>query len=113
MDYKTSDAKDEHAAFYSRQLYANALENPAPKALCLSHVSHLGLFMVTPDHFERSTGDEMVFVNCTTWVAVPRDDVAFLSLIGEVLAVLDTPTAPEPSDGCPLCQYRRIMQALG
>jgi len=34
MDYKTSDAKDEHATFYSRQLsaYAYALENPGQQA---------------------------------------------------------------------------------
>jgi ATP-dependent exoDNAse (exonuclease V) beta subunit len=44
VDYKTSDAKEERAAFYSRQLsaYAYALENPAPNALSLSPVSKLG-----------------------------------------------------------------------
>lgn len=69
VDYKTSDARDEHAAFYSRQLsaYAYALENPAPKALALSPVSRLGLFVITPDRFESAPSREMVFVNKTTW----------------------------------------------
>jgi hypothetical protein len=54
IDYKTSDAKAEQAAFYSRQLsaYAYALENAAPKALSLSPVTRLGLFVITPSRFE-------------------------------------------------------------
>jgi hypothetical protein len=46
VDYKTSEAKAEQAAFYSRQLsaYAYALEHPAANALGLSPVSRIGLF---------------------------------------------------------------------
>ena len=112
VDYKTSDAKDEHAAFYSRQLsaYAYSLENPAPNALSLSPVSRLGLFVVTPERFGKVANDEVVFVNRTTWVEVPRDDHAFLSLVGEVLAVLDAQAPPDPSDGCALCNYRKTIQ---
>ena len=64
VDYKTSEAKDEHAAFYSRQLsaYAYALEHPAPKALKLSPISRLGLYVITPERYEKSAGEEMVFV---------------------------------------------------
>ena len=112
MDYKTSDAKDEHAAFYSRQLsaYAYALENPAPDALRLSPVSRLGLFVVTPERFEMSVKGETVFVNKTTWVEVQRDDEAFLGLIGEILAILESSAPPEASKGCPTCSYRTSMQ---
>ncbi|MGZ3951948.1 MAG: PD-(D/E)XK nuclease family protein [Flavisolibacter sp.] len=111
VDYKTSEAKDEHADFYSRQLsaYAYALEHPAPKALSLSPISRLGLFVVTPGRFERTSNNEMVFVNKTTWMDVPRDDDAFLVLLGEVLAVLDAPAPPKSSEDCELCNYRNSM----
>ncbi len=112
VDYKTSDAKEEHAAFYSRQLsaYAYALENPAPKALALSPVSRLGLLIITPDRFERNGSDEMVFVNRMTWMDVPRDDGAFLSLLGEVVSLLDAPVPPEPLETCEVCAYRASMR---
>lgn len=114
VDYKTSDAKEEHAAFYSRQLsaYAYSLENPAPKALGLAPVSRLGLFVITPDRYERTPSGEMIFTNRTTWMDVPRDDQAFLSLLGEVLAVLDEPRPPEPSPDCELCNYRKNLAGL-
>ena len=112
VDYKTSDPREEHAAFYSRQLtaYAYALENPAPNALRLSPVSRMGLFIITPSSFERTPADEVIFVNRTTWVDVPRDDRVFLSFLGEVLAVLDLPAPPPPSETCGLCAYRQDMQ---
>ena len=112
VDYKTSDPREEHAAFYSRQLtaYAYALENPAPNALSLSPVSRMGLFIITPHRFERAPAEEMIFVNRTTWVDVPRDDRVFLSFLGEVLAVLDAPVPPPSSEGCGLCAYRQSMK---
>jgi hypothetical protein len=111
VDYKTSDPREEHTAFYSRQLtaYAWALENPAPHALELSPVSRLGLFIITPERYERSPGGEMVFINRTTWMDVPRDDAAFLQLLGEVLTLLDAPLPPAPSETCGLCNYRKSM----
>jgi PD-(D/E)XK nuclease superfamily len=112
VDYKTSDAKEEHAAFYSRQLsaYAYALEHPALNALGLSPISRLGLFVITPERFEPTSNNEVVFVNRTTWMDVPRDDGAFLALLGEVLAVLDGLTPPKSSEDCEVCNYRNSMQ---
>ena len=114
IDYKTSEAKDEHATFYSRQLsaYAYALENPAPNALELSPVSRLGLYVITPERYEISANSEAVFVNKTTWVEVQRDDEAFLGLIWEILALLESPKPPESSKGCPACKYRSQMLAI-
>lgn len=114
MDYKTSEAKDEQAAFYSRQLsaYAYALENPAPKALELSPVSKLGLYVITPERYEMSADDEAIFVNNTTWVEVRRDDETFLDLIGNILALLESPRPPESSKGCPACNYRSQMRSF-
>jgi len=112
VDYKTSEAKDEHAVFYSRQLsaYAYALEHPAPNALGLSPVSRLGLFILTPHRYERTVNNDMVYVNKATWMDVPRDEQAFLALLGEVMAVLDAPTPPESSEDCDVCNYRKNMQ---
>ena len=112
VDYKTSEAREEHVAFYSRQLtaYAYSLENPAPKALALSPVSRMGLFIITPDRFEQNPEGEVVFVNRRTWKDVPRDDQAFLAFLGEVLAVLDGPVPPSPSETCGLCGYREAMK---
>jgi hypothetical protein len=112
VDFKTSDPREEHVAFYSRQLtaYAMALENPAPGALHLSPVTRLGLFIITPHRFERTPDDEMIYANRTTWMDVPRDDQAFLGFLGEVLTVLDAPTPPAPSEGCGLCNYRKSMK---
>ncbi len=112
VDYKTSEAKDEHVAFYSRQLtaYAYALENPAPNALSLSPISRMGLFVITPDRYEQTNAGETAYINKRTWMDVPRDDKAFLGFLGEVMAVLDNPTPPISSENCALCSYRKMMQ---
>jgi hypothetical protein len=33
--------------------------------------------------------------------------MAFLALLGEVLALLDASTPPEPGEDCGLCNYRK------
>jgi hypothetical protein len=115
IDYKTSDASEEKAAFYSRQLsaYAYALENPAPGALSISPITRLGLFIITPDRFERLPNGELAFVTRTTWMEVPRDDATFLTLLGEVITLLDMPIPPAASDDCGLCNYRRDYNEAG
>lgn len=108
VDYKTSETKNEHASFYSRQLsaYAYALENPDENALHLAPVSRLGLLVVTPERFEKTNTMEVAFINRTTWVEVERDEEAFIGFIGEVLSVLESPSVPVPSASCALCDYR-------
>ena len=112
IDYKTSEATDEQTSFYSRQLsaYAYALEHPAPRALSLSPIERMGLFVVTPDRFEATAKNEKVFVNKTVWTDVPRDDEAFMSLLGEVVALLDAPGPPESDPDCETCNYRKTME---
>ncbi|MFN2119052.1 MAG: PD-(D/E)XK nuclease family protein [Anaerolineales bacterium] len=112
IDYKTSEATDEQTSFYSRQLsaYAYALEHPAPRALSLSPIARMGLFVVTPDRFEATARNEKVFVNKTVWTDVPRDDEAFMSLLGEVVALLDAPGPPESDPDCETCNYRKTME---
>lgn len=115
IDYKTSDASEEKASFYSRQLsaYAYALENPAPNALSLSPITHLGLLIITPDRFESLSNGEKAFVTKTTWVDILRDDVTFLGLLHDIVSLLDLPSPPDPSDDCPLCNYRKNYSAAG
>jgi hypothetical protein len=115
IDYKTSDASEEKANFYSRQLsaYAYALENPAAGALSLSPITHLGLFIITPERFEKMPGGETGFVTRTTWMDIPRDDATFLALLGEIVTLLDQPTPPDSAKDCGLCNYRRDYHEAG
>ena len=115
IDYKTSDASEEKAAFYSRQLsaYAYALENPGPGALSISPITRLGLFVITPHRFERLPSGEIAFITKTTWMDVPRDEETFLSFLREVVTLLDLPTLPEPAEDCGLCNYRKNYQEAG
>ncbi len=39
------------------------------------------------------------------WKECPRDDRGFMGFLGEVLDVLEQPTAPGPGPSCPYCQY--------
>jgi hypothetical protein len=115
IDYKTSDASEEKAAFYSRQLsaYAYALENPAPGALSLSPITRLGLFIITPSRFERLPNGEIAFVTKTTWMDIPRDDETFLGLLREIVLLLELPAPPDPAEECGLCNYRRNYREAG
>ena len=115
IDYKTSDASEEKAAFYSRQLsaYAYALENPAPGALSISPITRLGLFIITPDRFEQMPNGELAFVTRTTWMDVPRDDATFLALLRKIVTLLDQPTPPDPAEDCGLCNYRKDYKEAG
>jgi len=115
IDYKTSDASEEKAAFYSRQLsaYAYALENPAPNALSISPITRLGLFIITPNRFERTPDGEIAFITKTTWIDVPRDDATFLALLREIVTLLDKPTPPVPAEDCGLCNYRKNLNDAG
>jgi RecB family exonuclease len=115
VDYKTSDASEEKAAFYSRQLsaYAYALENPAPGALSISPITRLGLFIITPDRYERLPNGEIAFVTKTTWMDIPRDDATFLELLREIVMLLDMPFPPDPAEDCGLCNYRKNYNEAG
>jgi len=115
IDYKTSDASEEKAAFYSRQLsaYAYALENPAPGALSISPITHLGLYIITPHRFERMPNGELAFVTKATWMEVPRNDATFLAFLREIVTLLDEPIPPDPAEDCGLCNYRKNYNEAG
>ena len=115
IDYKTSDATEEKAAFYSRQLsaYAHALENPAPGALSISPITRLGLFIITPERYERLPNGEIGFITKTNWIDIPRDDATFLALLREIVSLLDESIPPDPDESCELCNYRKNYNKAG
>ena len=113
IDYKTSNPTSEKGAFYSRQLsaYAWSLEHPARGALALAPVTRMGLFVISPRRFEPVSNGNMAFINKTTWLDVPRDDAGFMDFLKGVMAVLDADDAPPSSETCPVCTYRKAMEA--
>jgi hypothetical protein len=108
VDFKTTDPRPSHIAFYRPQLhaYALALEQPAPGALLLSPISRLGLFSVAPSGLEGLPDGRLAYTGVVTWQEIPRDDTAFLKFLGKVLTLLELPEPPPPGETCGYCQYR-------
>lgn len=107
VDFKTSNPSSESADLYSRQLhaYAYALEHPAPGKLSLSPVSKLGLLYFYPDSVNQESTERLSYEAEITWIEMGKNEQGFLEFIGEVLDVLESPHAPEPSPTCQWCQY--------
>jgi hypothetical protein len=115
IDFKTSEPRAEHVAFYGRQLhaYAYALEHPAPGALSLCPITRLGLVCVEPDQMDRSGDGRMAFLARATWLEIPRDDAGFTQYIEGVLAVLAGDEPPPAAAGCGWCRYRQSAREQG
>ncbi len=115
IDFKTSETRSEHVAFYSRQLhaYAYALENPAPKSLALSPVSRLGLLCVEPVDMQGVPHDQVAYVGKKTWLEIPLDYAQFLDFLSQVLGVLEQPEPPASKPECTWCQYRQAARERG
>jgi len=112
IDFKTSKPKPEHVSFYSRQLhaYAYALENHAPRSLSLKPVSKLGLLYIEPVSLENVGQDQTAYMVNVTWQECPKDDLAFLDFLSDVLTVLESPTPPAASPNCKFCQYSETIK---
>lgn len=108
VDFKTSQAKQEHVEFYGRQLaaYAYALEHPAPGKLSLSPVSRLGLLYFEPDSMLESPSEELSLNGPIKWVDIPKDEVRFLEFMHTVLDLLNQPEPPAANTDCAFCAYR-------
>lgn len=108
VDFKTSESKPEHVAFYSRQLhaYAYALQNPAANAFSLSPVTRLGLLCVEPVAMDHAPDGRLAYMGSVTWLECPLDMDGFLAFIENVLALLERPEPPDPSPKCSYCLYR-------
>ena len=108
VDFKTSESNSAHVPLYSRQLhaYAYALENPSSGKLHLAPISRLGLFCVEPVKMLDLHGGTSGYVTAVSWIECPRDNLAFLNFLGQVLEVLEQPEPPRANPTCPWCQYR-------
>jgi hypothetical protein len=106
IDFKTSEPRDEHVPFYSRQLhsYALAVEYPAPGAFALTPVRQLGLVCIEPQAMVGLEAD-VAYRAQTVFLEIPRDDDAFFAFISQVLFVLERPDPPDASPGCSYCAY--------
>jgi hypothetical protein len=107
-DFKTSEPKDEHVAFYARQLhaYAYALENPAPRKERYSPVVQLGLVYFDPDDLLPYPQNKVGFTGDFSWKEIPLDMSVFMGFLNQVLALLECERAPESSETCVFCKYR-------
>ena len=115
VDFKTSEAKPEHVAFYSRQLhaYSYALEHAAAGSLSLSPVSRLGLLCVEPVDMDKTSRGQIAYLGDVTWLECPKDYGQFLGFIDAVLGVLEQPSPPACSPDCLWCQYRDAARSTG
>ncbi len=107
IDFKTSEAKGNHIAFYARQLnaYAYALEHPQSGSLHLSPISQMGLLIVEPIRVGEFHQDHIAYLGKVTWKEVPKDERAFLDFLEIVMKVLGAPRPPDPDPECAYCQY--------
>ena len=108
-DLKTASVKDAYIGLYVRQLraYAYAVEHPSPGKPAFSPVTTLGLVVFEPDAFVHRRGGGFL-AGDVRWIELKRDDAAFMTLLDEVLSVLDRPAAPAPSVNCDFCRYGAV-----
>jgi len=113
IDGKTCSTKDDHVPLYGRQLhaYAYCLEHPAPGKPRLLPVSRLGLLVFEPEGFTYpmagAAAVEAALTGAMRWIAIPRDDAAFLAFLTEVLDLLERPDPPPPGPTCQYCKYHQ------
>jgi hypothetical protein len=109
IDYKTGNPENEYNDLYSRQLhaYAYSLENPAYGSLQLSPVSRLGLLYFYPTEVSQDNIDWLSYDAKIELIEMEKNDQNFLSLLGEVLTLLESPKYPESAPKCSCCKYIR------
>lgn len=107
IDFKTGNPNDRYVDFYSRQLhaYAYALEHPAPGKLSLSPITKLGLLYFYPSEVNQTNVESLSYKAKITWKEIEKNEQGFLEFIDEVLELLDSPEAPDPSPDCQWCKY--------
>jgi len=107
IDFKTGNPKEEYVDLYSRQLhaYAYALEHAVPGALTLFPVTKMGLLYFYPSSTNQQRVERLSYEAEITWTEIEKNEQGFLKFIEEVLGVLDSPKAPEPSPSCQWCEY--------
>lgn len=109
VDFKTSAIREERGDFYGKQLesYARALEDPHYPEQRLAPVTRMGLLVFEPKVFLDGEGASLTLQGEWRWIDVPRQGAEFSYFIDGCLNVLEAEGAPEPSENCPYCKYRR------
>jgi CRISPR/Cas system-associated exonuclease Cas4 (RecB family) len=112
VDFKTSEAREEHIEFYGRQLaaYAYALTHPAPGKLHLSPVSKLGLLYFEPQAMAETASSGLSLSGPARWVEIPVDEARFENFMRMVLALLSLPEPPPANPDCAFCAYREAAR---
>lgn len=117
VDFKTTEPTESKAGTYSRQLHAYAfgLENPSPtprngETLALNPISKLGLLVFEPSQLNVREPGRQSYEGNVSWVEIPRNDIAFLQFVTEVLNLLSGPM-PGRTVGCAWCEY--VVKAPG
>ncbi len=112
VDFKTSEAREEHVEFYGRQLsaYAYALTHPALGKLRLSPVSKLGLLYFEPQSLTETAPDGLSLNGPARWVEIPLDETRFVTFMQTVLSLLSLPEPPPANPDCAFCAYREAAR---
>jgi hypothetical protein len=115
VDFKTSEPKATHVAFYSRQLhaYACALEHPAPGKFALNPISKLGLLIVAPNAMDVTNSGQIAYIGGVTWLEVPYDTAGFMQFLDRALTLLEEPEPPQAGEKCQYCDYREHARKHG
>ncbi len=111
IDCKVSDSDRDNAGFYSPQLeaYAYSMENPAAgKGV---RVASMGLLVWNPTHAIGEDQFSYGFGVSQKYLPVERDQVNFLSVIGEFISVL-AGSLPSAGATCGTCNYLTQRLAL-
>ena len=82
VDFKTTEANEEHLPFYARQLraYAYALEHAAPTKLSLKPINRLGLLCFEPRHMDKDAEGRLTYRGPVVWQPIQPDEPAFLGI---------------------------------
>jgi hypothetical protein len=115
VDFKTSEAKAAHIAFYARQLeaYAYCLEHPLSGKLARSPITRLGLAYYSPHTMRFDDEGELALHGHFGWQPIQRDEGGFQKFIDEVISVLESPEPPAAAEDCKYCQYRVLARGTG
>lgn len=114
VDFKTTEINDDYLEFYARQLraYAYALEHPSPGNLELKPVSRLGLLVLEPRTMHEDEKGHLCYSGKTAWQEVALDEAGFLSMLEEMVDILEKPEPPAAGEKCEFCRYREQARTI-
>lgn len=115
IDFKTSAIREQNVAKYGDQLemYACALEKPAPGKAGLEPISSLGLLVWEPSLFDcLMPGEPLRLEGQLAWIPVARRHDELKATLAQVMQVLDGEGPPQAGVKCKFCAYPGKLGAL-